>query len=175
MNALLRTIVQLLTFRSGGEHMPYAPRLLVVLIAAMVAIDIVLASVLEGSDNSPLWILVRMLLGVGLLSLLMQALQKSERFVQTAIALALVGLVFTLISAPILLLIWPLPQDPKLLNGLQASLMLPLMAVMFWFMCLRAWVLRGALDLHFLAAFMLSITLLLAETLVTVSLMKMFQ
>ncbi len=175
MTAFLVVISRLLSFRAGGADLPYAPRLLGVLVAVTVALDVWLSAQLEGSDASPIWILLRTLLGVALIFLVLRAADKPARFVQTATALSLVALAISLISAPILLLIWPLPQDPKLITGLQASLTMPLLAVMLWFLMLRAHVLRGALECPWFAAFMLSILLLFVESAVTLSLMNLFK
>lgn len=175
MTAFLNVILRLLSFRAGGADLPYAPRLLVVLVVAMVGCDIWLSHHLEGSDAAPQWILLRTLIGIGLIFLVLRAADKPARFVQTATALTLVAFAITILSAPILLAIWPLPEDPKQITGTQAALVMPLLAVMLWFLILRAHVLRGALECLWFAAFMLSLLLLFVESAVTLSLMNLFK
>jgi hypothetical protein len=174
MRAMMQVIARLLTFRAGGEEMPHLPRLLVVLLVATLALDAALSMALDDSGSSPLWIALRIAIGQGLLWLLLQGAGKAARFVQTSIALTLVAFVFSLISAPLLLVLWPVPQDPKQVTALQALLMLTLMPMMIWLMCLRASILRGATDFRWLTAFVIALALLVAEASITLSLMKMF-
>ena len=174
MRALTQACWRLLTFRAGGDDMPHSPRLLAVLLAATLALDIALASVLEDNGTSPLWILVRMGIALGLLFLLLQGAGKAARFVQTAIALTLATLTFSIFSAPLLLVLWPLPQDQKQISAVQALLMLLLMPVFFWLLWVRTWILRGATEYRWPMAFLVSLALLVAEATLTLSLMKMF-
>lgn len=153
--------------------MPHAPRLLVMLLLATLALDVALSAVLQETGNSPVWIALRIVIGQGLLLLLLQGARKKERFVQTSIALTLVALVFSAASAPLIIAIWPIPEDPQQLTGLQAAMMLLLMPIMLWLLGVRAWILRGALEYRWLSAFVISLALLVAEASLTLALMKM--
>jgi len=175
MRVLWQTIVRLVSFRAGGADMPYAPRLLAVLLAAVAALNILLDAAALVEDASPLWTALSVLIGALLLYLLLRVAGKAERFVQLAIAMNVVVMVFILGMIPAMLAMLPMPADPKLLNGVQVSLVLPVTLFGFWFLCVRAWLLREAFDTHFLSGFMTSLMLLFAEAVVTVALMKAFQ
>lgn len=175
MMALIRACIRILTFRAGGEAMPYSQPLLGALLLVTFALDAVLSLNLPGIETSPLWILVRMGIALGLLWLLMQGAGKAERFVQTATALTLSTLAFAIVTAPILLAIWPIPKDPGQMTALQALFMLVLMPLTFWLLCVRAWIFHGATEYRWLLAFLASIALLVAEATLTAFLIKAFK
>lgn len=175
MLALIQACFRILSFRAGGEIMPHSPPLLGALLVATFALDAVLSLNLPGIETSPLWIMVRMAISLGLLWWLLKGAGKSARYLQTAMALTLTTLAFAIITAPILLTIWPIPKEPEQLTAIQALLMLLLMPLTFWLMCVRAWIFHGATEYRWFISFLASIALLVAEATLTAFLMKVFE
>lgn len=175
MKAVWVRYFALLRFRAGPQDLPYAPILLALLLLIAGALDVFGSSQIIGQDSQALWVLVRVLIGMVLLWALLQSAGRGTRFVQTATALTVVGLAVTLLTLPLLWLVWPLPQDPKALTGAQAGLMVLTLPALAWFMSIRAFILRQALENHWIAAFFLAFALLLAETAITLSLQQMLQ
>lgn len=175
MKILFDRLFAVLTFRAGPQDLPVSPRLLTLLLAITLILDLLAGKILQGSASAAQWIIVRMLIGLFLLWLLLRNADKSARFLQTATALALVTLAATLISFPIILTMGSLPTDPKSLTGTQAVAMLLMFPVFIWFLCARTAIFRSALENHWLSAFLLALGLLMAEAVLTVFLMKLTQ
>jgi len=175
VNTLWSRYFALLRFRAGPQDLPYAPSLLLLLLVLACALDIFGSSQIIGQDSQALWILLRVLIGMALLWALLQSAARGSRFVHTASALTVVGLVVTLLTLPLLWLVWPLPSDPQALSGAQAGLMFLTLPALVWFMSIRAFILRQALENHWLVAFFLAFALLVAETAITISLQQMVQ
>lgn len=152
---LVRDICQL---RRGPEEIPYSPRLLVVLIGASLAIDVLSERVLGGHDA-----LARSLVSTTLvLALCWVALAVRglvNRYVQTASALVACGIVFSLLVLPLAMLAGPMPSDASL-TPLQTLIVWATFAVFVWSVLVDAHIIRRALD----APFGLGVALALAWT-----------
>jgi hypothetical protein len=187
MQALMRAIGQLMTFRIGGESMPHSPRLLLVLLFAMLAVDALLASLIQDNLNTPLAIALRLAIGQALLLLFLHGNRRHERFVQTSIALTLVTLVVTIVTSPLVLQLAPLlkemvqlskASDPAAraqlqMTPVQSMIVLTLAPLMVWLLLLRAAILRGAVDCRWPMALLMSVALLIAEAVLTTSLLDL--
>jgi hypothetical protein len=152
---LVRDICQL---RGGPEEIPYSTRLLVVLIGASIAIDVLSERVLGGHDA-----LARSLVSTTLvLSLCWVALAVRglvNRYVQTASALVACGIVFSLLVLPLAMLAGPMPSDAAL-TPLQTLIVWGTFAIFVWSVLVDAHIIRRALD----APFGLGVALALAWT-----------
>ena len=187
MQALMRAIGQLMTFRIGGESMPHSPRLLVVLLFAMLVVDASLTALIQDDAGSPFAIALRLAIGQALLFLFLHGNRRHERFVQTSIALTLVTLVVTVVTSPLVLQLAPLlkemvevskASDPAAraqlqVTPLQSMIAFTLVPVALWMLFLRASILRGAVEYRWPAALVMSLALLIAETVVTTSLLNL--
>jgi hypothetical protein len=152
---LVRDICQL---RRGPEEIPYSMRLLVVLIGASLAIDVLSERVLGGHDA-----LARSLVSTTLvLTLCWVALAVRglvNRYVQTASALVACSIVFSLLVLPLAMLAGPMPSDASL-TPLQTLLVWAMFAIFVWSVLVDAHIIRRALD----APFGLGVALALAWT-----------
>lgn len=174
MKSFFEIWLRLLSFRAGGADMPYAPRLLMLLMAITFALDAALAQVIAiDAESSPLWIAVRLAISLLLLYLLLKGQRKAERFVQTAIALNAAALAFSLLSMPLVLMLWPLPtpEQAQTVSAMDAMLAVVLFPMMLWFLILRAWLIHQATEYRYLLSFLISIALLIAEAALTKTLM----
>jgi hypothetical protein len=141
---LVRDICQL---RRGPEDMPYSRRLLVVLIGASIALDLLSERFVGGHDA-----LARSLVSTTLvlaLAWIALATRKLEnRYVQTASALVACSIVFSLLVLPLAFLAGPLPSDATL-TPLQTLLVWASFAIFVWSVLVDAHIIRRALDAPF--------------------------
>jgi hypothetical protein len=152
---LVRDICQL---KRGPEDIPYSTRLLVVLIGASVAIDVLSERVLGGHDAlARSLVSTTLVLALCWIALAMRRL--GNRYVQTASALVACGIVFSLLVLPLALLAGPLPNDAQL-NPVQTLLVWATFAIFVWSVLVSAHIVRRALD----APFGLGVALALAWT-----------
>jgi hypothetical protein len=175
MLALIRSCARLLSFRAGGEHMPHSPTLLAMLLAVALVLDIAVTGRLPDVEASPVLKLLNLGVGLGLLFLLLQGAAKAERFVQTATALALSTLPFQLVLSPMILVLWPVRENPEQLTPLQAMVTLMMLPLFLWWLAVRIWILRGATEYRWLSVIILSMAMFVAEITITAFLAKAFQ
>jgi hypothetical protein len=178
MRALTQVIARVLTFRAGGEVMPHAPRLLLVLLCAALAMEVMFALLFSETPINPFWILVRISVGQGLLWLLLQGARKRERFVQTSIALTISTLIYSIVIIPLMLPLLPylplLKSSPEKVPAFAAGFVFLAFPITIWFMVLRASIFRGATEYRWVISFLVSMALPFTEAVITISLMKMF-
>ena len=152
---LVRDICQL---RRGPEEIPYSRRLLVVLIGASLALDVLSERVLGGHDALARS-LVSTLLVLGLCWIALSVRQLGNRYVQTASALVACSIVFSLLVLPLAFLAGPMPGDATL-TPLQTLIVWASFAIFVWSVLVDAHIIRRALD----APFGLGVALALAWT-----------
>lgn len=175
MKLLIARWLALLTFRCGPADLPHAPLVLGALLMVAFALDWIGSRLMQPLAGEPWWSLLRAAIGMGLLWALLASSARAARFVQTAIAMQMVAIAVNLAFLPILLAVWPLPADPRAMSPAQAGMGLALMPLLVWFLSLRAGILRSALETAWLAAFFLSLMLLIAEAALSISLIRMLQ
>jgi len=172
LRGFLASLFDLCRFRRGPEDMPWAPGLLVALLAGCVVIQ----SAFEAHYGAQPAIvgagLAGRLAGVGLLKILLRGRGKPERFVQTATALASVTLLFDIIVYPLALLL-PLQQilareaaADLALSGAQTLAMFVIGILSVWELCVWIGTLRRSLELTLAGAVLMFLLLLIVNRLV---------
>lgn len=152
----LASVRDLCLFRGGPEDMPYSPRLLVALLVACGVLQVVF-SIHDGIKPAlAAAALVGSLAIVATVFLLLRGRGKSERFVQTLMALAVVYLLYDIV-ANLLALLLPmeelrkqlLSQPPRLpsLTGVQTLVMAVIAALGIWQLCIWIGTLRRSLEI----------------------------
>jgi hypothetical protein len=153
---VLASVRDLCLFRGGPEEMPYSPRLLVGLLVACGVVQVVFnlrdgvqPALAAGAVIGSLAIIVTVFL-------LLRRRGKSERFVQTTTALAVVYLLYDVVSN-LLTLLLPMDelrkqltsQPPHLpaLSGPQTLAMVVIAALGIWQLCLWVGILRRSLEI----------------------------
>ncbi|MGA9342824.1 MAG: hypothetical protein WBV61_10925 [Rhodanobacteraceae bacterium] len=159
----LRLVRDLCQLRRGPEDVPYAPRLLLVLIIASVSLDVALGAALDVKGS----ILPRSLLSTALiLGLCWTALTArglGARFVQAASALIACSMVFSVLMLPIAALTGAPPSSPDQLTSMQVLLAWTALAVIVWKLSVDAHILRRALNAPFALGFLLAFAWALAD------------
>jgi hypothetical protein len=172
LRGFLASLFDLCRFQRGPEDMPYAPRLLVALLAGCVAVQ----SAFELHYGAKPVIVVAVAAGwlavLGLLRILLRGRGKPERFMQTATALASVTLLFDIVVYPLALLL-PLQQilahqaaAELTLSGAQTLAMFAIAALGVWELCVWVATLRRSLELTLAGAVLMFLLLLIVNRLV---------
>ena len=149
MNATLRWLARIrdiCLLRAGPQDLPYAPRLLVVLLVAGAIVE----AAFDLGRGAAVRLVIAANLGtlaaLGVLSLLLRWRRKPERFVQTTLALLATSLLFEVAVLPLLLVVGQ-PTDPKSVTGTQMIAGLVLFALVVWLAGIGANILRQALEI----------------------------
>lgn len=157
---LVRDLVQL---RRDPADMPYSVVLLGVLIAAGVAIDVASGLLVENSSDVLARTLLSTVLVLALCWIALKLRGLSNRYVQTASALAACGIAFSLLILPVVWMLGPLPTPPAQLAPHQVLLGWVMLAVLLWSLAVTAHILRHALDASFAFGLALATTWAVAD------------
>lgn len=165
--AILRDILLL---RRGPQDLPYSPILLVVAGLASLFVSYWATALLlpQQSDLLPR-VVAALLLHLGFLYLLLNALQKRARFVQTAFASLLVDVLFTAVVLPLLPVFEPLSRrgaTPDSVTAAAAFASLLFLAFGIWRIVVDAHIVRQALDIRLLPALLINVALVFASQIV---------
>ena len=154
--AFLIQLRDLCRLRRGAEDMPYAPGLLLALLVAYGVLHAGFDHYQGASAPLVAAALLGSLAALAMLFALLRGRGLSERFVQTATALAAASLVFGIIADALALLL-PLkalraqllahPTQPPALTPMQTLVLLVIAALNIWMLCVWVRILRGALNL----------------------------
>ena len=167
MKALLDLLRDLVLLRRGPQDVPFSPGLLGAILFVGMALDfMVLTRIGNATDVAP---------QVGLSALLSLALPwaalsiagKRERFVQTATALAGVGIVFTLLMVPVVLGVGPAPQGTQQPTNAQYALSLLYLVLVGWALSVRGNILRHALEVSLPIGVLVAVVFFAVEVLLT--------
>ncbi len=169
MRKLLLIVLDLCRLRRGPQDLPYAPTLLALLVVLGIGLDLGVGA-LSGEGGMAAGAVPRVLVGTAFSLLLLYGLLRvrhfHNRFVQTALALLLTGIVFTLVLMPILLLSGPPPASATGMSPLQVLTGWAMLGLVVWKLAVDAHILRHALELPFPAAFLLAFLWAVADYLV---------
>ena len=170
MPALLVILRDILFLRRGPQDLPYSPLLLAIVAAVCLMISLWAGSILMPKQTDTLLrVLAGLLLHLGFLYLLLNALQHQARFVQTALASLLVDVLFTAVVLPLLPIFEPFSRNaptPDNVNGVAAIASLLLLALGVWRIVVDAHILRAALEVRLLAALLINTGLFFAAQVV---------
>ena len=149
--------------RGGPQDMAHSPKLLVVLIIASVLLDLSLGSLID--YEGPL--LARSLLSmVLLLALSWTALSLRgmlHRYVQTASALVLCAMFFSIIVLPLAMAFGTPPAADEPLNSAQMLIALSGLAIVIWKIWVDAHIVRQAIDAPLSLGIMLALSWAIAD------------
>lgn len=160
---LLAIAGRLVRLRSGPHELTHSPKLLIALIVSSVILDLGIGSAIEYSGP----LLARSLLSmVLLLALSWTALSLRgmlHRYVQTASALVLCAMVFSVIALPLALAFGTPPAADQPLNGAQMLIALIGLAVVIWKIWVDAHIVRQAIDAPMSLGVMLALSWAIAD------------
>lgn len=178
MPSLLVILRDILFLRRGPQDLPYSPALLAVAVVARLLLAQWLATFRPPqAQGGPLISIVGTALELGLLYLLLNALQRKVRFVQTATASLLVDAIIAVVLLPLLHMLEPVlvvmatpgatPETvAAAMNGAAALAMLLFAAVGIWNLVVNAHILRQALEIRLMPALLINVALVFASQIV---------
>jgi hypothetical protein len=171
MPSLLVTLRDILLLRRGPQDLPYSLVLLAIAVVARLLLSQWLATFQPPQTQSGLLIsIVGTALDLGLLYLLLNALQRQSRFVQTATAILLVDVIAATVLLPLLHVIEPVlnvmatpgatPEAvAAAMNGAIALAALLFVAVGVWNLVVNSHILRQALEIRLMPALLITMAL----------------
>lgn len=151
LHEFITSLRDICLFRRGPEDMPYAPRLLIALLVACAAVEVVFDLHNGAQPGMVAAALAGGLAVIGMLFVLLRGRGKPERFVQTATAFTAVKLLFDIVVYPLALLL-PLQQifkhfDPAEISGHLTLVMLAVAVLGVWELCVWIGLLRRSLEI----------------------------
>jgi len=149
--------------RGGPQDLPWSPGLLVALLAAGTALDVLVGNALDGDGNALARSLLSSLVVLGLCWVALAMRDLRNRFVQTATALAATGIVFTLLQGGLLWLGGPFPDAAAALTPTQTIVGWLLFALLLWQIAVTAHIVRHAADMRPGFALVLAVTWFIAS------------
>jgi hypothetical protein len=164
MYQLLYLLRDVIALRRGPQDAPYSPPLLVALCLGSLALQLAIARVLKVEGETLGAGIVALVFNLGLLYLLLNLRKLTSRFVQAALTLLGVAMLFQLLSLPIVLLAGGHPPSaPDHLTPVQALLGVVSLPILIWKLVVDAHVLRNSLDLPFASGLVIAICWIIAE------------
>ena len=164
MYQLLYLLRDVIALRRGPQDAPYSPRLLVALCAATLLLQLAIARVLKIEGETLGAGVVALGFNLGLLYLLLNLRKLTNRFVQAALTLLGVAMLFQLLSLPIVLLAGGHPpSSPDHLTPVQVLLGIISLPILVWKLIVDAHVLRHSLSLPFVSGLVIAMCWIIAE------------
>ena len=151
----LQKLLALLILKSAPQDLPYSPRLTVQLVAVYFFSGFVVLKTTVNPDEMFAGILLGLLVQYIFTFAVLQALDKSARFVQTICAILGVSILFNLLSWPVFALLAEESTD----EALKSSMSLMFLMIMSWEVLVKAHIYRHALEMKMFSALALSVSL----------------
>ncbi len=145
----LGRIFNICRFRGGPQDLPHQPVLLVTLLAVSVALDLLTANLFNIGDSALGRSLFSTSLLLGFCWVALTICKRSDRFVQTAIALVACSMVFSVLILPLAMLFGTPAEADKLLTPLQTLLAWLTLGVLVWKIAVDAHNVRQAIEAPF--------------------------
>lgn len=163
MGPLLTLLWDICRLRRGPQDLPHSPRLLVMVCAFGLGLQLAIARVLGVEQDTLAAGVLSLAFNLGALFLLLNLRGVKNRFIQSALALLCCALLFTLLSLPIAVLAGDHPVTPEQMSPLQLLLGLVSLPLLIWKLMVDAHILRHSLDVPFLAGMVIAVLWLIAE------------
>ncbi|MBL0163562.1 MAG: hypothetical protein IPP82_07945 [Xanthomonadales bacterium] len=163
MSELLARIANLCRFRGGPQDLPHNPRLLIVLLAASIILDLTTANLLDIGDDALARSLFSTTLLLALCWLALAIRGLLSRYVQTAIALVGCSMVFSVLIIPLAWLFGTPENAEAVLSPAQTLIAWLGLGVLVWKITVDAHNVRQAIDAPFWLGFSLALAWAVAD------------
>ncbi len=151
----LQKLLSLLFLRSAPQDLSYSSRLLLQLAAAYVFSGIVVLQTTLSPDDMFAGILLGFFVQYAFTYLVLQALGRRSRFLQTFCAILGVGIFFNLLSWPVFSVL----SDASISDASKTSMSLIFLMLISWEVLVKAHIFRHALEMKMFSALALSFSL----------------
>lgn len=153
--SVLQNLIALLILKATPQDLPYSTQLTLKLVAGYVISGIVVLQATLNPDGLIQELLLGLLIQLVFTYAVLRALNHVERFLQTFCAILGVGLLFNLISWPILAML----SDAAASDTMKSSLSLMFLMIMSWEVLVKAHIYKHALEIKMFSALALSFSL----------------
>ena len=151
----LQKLLSLLFLKSAPQDLSYSSRLMVQLVAAYVFSGFIVLQTTLNPEDMFAGILLGFFVQYVFTYLVLQALGRSSRFLQTICAILGVGILFNLLSWPVFSVL----SDASLSDTLKSSMSLVFLMLISWEVLVKAHIFRHALEMKMFSALALSFSL----------------
>ena len=151
----LQKLLSLLFLKSAPQDLSYSSRLMVQLAAAYVFSGFIVLQTTLNPEDMFAGILLGFFVQYVFTYLVLQALGRRSRFLQTFCAILGVGILFNLLSWPVFSVL----SDASLSDTLKSSMSLVFLMLISWEVLVKAHIFRHALDMKMFGALALSFSL----------------
>lgn len=151
----LQKLLSLLLLKSAPQDLSYSPRLLLQLALAYILSGIAVLQTTLNPDDIFSGLLLGLLIQFGFTYFVLKALDKSARFVQTFCAILGIGVLFNLLSWPVLSVL----SDESAQEAMKSSMSLMFLLIISWEVLVKAHIFRHALEMRMFSALALSFSL----------------
>jgi len=151
----LQKLLTLLFLKSAPQDLPYSPYLLVKLAAAYLFSGVIVLQSTLNPDDLLAGIVLGFVVQMTFTYLVLQALKRSTRFLQTFSAMLGVGILFNLLSWPVFSVL----SDATQSDALKSSMSLAFLMLISWEVLVKAHIFRHALEMKMFSALALSFSL----------------
>ena len=151
----LQKLLSLLFLRSAPQDLSYSSRLLLQLVAAYLFSGIVVLQTTLNPDDMFAGIFLGFFVQYAFTYLVLQALGRGSRFLQTFCAILGVGILFNLLSWPVFSVL----SDASISEASKASMSLMFLMLISWEVLVKAHIFRHALEMKMFSALALSFSL----------------
>ena len=151
----LQKLLLLMFLKSAPQDLPYSLRLTLQLVAAYLFSGIVVLQTTLNPDDMFAGMLLGFFVQLVFTYLVLQALGRRSRFLQTFCAMLGVGVLFNLLSWPVFSVL----TDVSLSETLKSSVSLVFLMLISWEVLVKAYIFRHALEMKMFSALALSFSL----------------
>ena len=164
--SVLQKILAMLLLKSAPQDLPYAPLFPLQMALVYVFTGVVVLQTTLNPDDLLGGLLLSLAIQFLFTYLILGALDKIARFVQTMSAILAVSIMFNLISWPVFIVI----IDSAASESLKSTMSLLFLFIMSWEVLVKAHIFRHALEMRMFSALALSFSMLF----ISVALSQMF-
>ena len=153
--SVLQKLLALMILKSAPQDLPYSPRFAVQMALVYFFTGLVVLQSTLSPDDMLGGLLLGLFVQVVFTYLVLRALNRSARFVQTISAMLVVSILFNLLSWPVFIVV----ADATATEGLKATMSLMFLLIISWEVLVKAHIYRHALEMKMLSALALSFSL----------------
>lgn len=153
--SVLQKLLALMILKSAPQDLPYSPQFAVQMAIVYIFSGIVVLQSTLSPDDMLGGLLLGFFVQLVFTYLVLRALNRSARFVQTISAMLAVSILFNLLSWPVFIVV----ADATATEGLKATMSLMFLLIISWEVLVKAHIFRHALEMKMLSALALSFSL----------------
>ena len=153
--SVLQKLLALMILKSAPQDLPYSPQFAVQMAIVYIFSGLVVLQSTLSPDDMLGGLLLGLFVQLVFTYLVLRALNRSARFVQTISAMLAVSILFNLLSWPVFIVV----ADAAATEGLKATMSLMFLLIISWEVLVKAYIFRHALEMKMLSALALSFSL----------------